>query len=87
MDETPASSRLAEVQDRAEENEITESVRATRSMMLRRMSGATEEMSTSLQMELPKTLIDEGRGAAGAEEAAEEMFRRDTASKMMQELS
>ena len=38
-------------------------------------------------MELHKTLIDEGRGAAGAEEAAEETFRRDTASKMMQELS
>ena len=38
-------------------------------------------------MELPKTLIDEDRGAAGAEEAADERFRRDTASKMMQELS
>ena len=47
-------------------------------MMLSRMSGAAEEMSTSLQKELPKTLIDEGGGAAGAEEAADEMFRRDT---------
>ena len=67
MDETPASSRLVEVQDRAEENEITESVRATRPMLLSRMSGAAEEMSASLQMELPKTLIDEDGGAAGAE--------------------
>ena len=81
------SSRLAEVQDRAVENEITESVWATRSMMLSMLSGAAEEMSASLQMELPKTLIDEDGGAAGAEEAANEMFRRDTASKMMQELS
>ena len=38
-------------------------------------------------MELPKTLIDEDRGAAGAEEAADEMFRRETGSKTMQELS
>ena len=80
------SSRLAEDQDRAVENEITERVRATMSMMLRRMSGVAEEMSASLQMEVPKTLIDEGGGAAGAEEPADEMFRRDTASKMMQEL-
>ena len=48
-------------------------------MMLSRMSGAAEEMSAGLQMELPKTLIDEGGGAAGAEEEADEMFRRDTA--------
>ena len=84
--ETPAASRLAEVQDRAVENEITERGRGTRSMMLSRLSGAAEEMSASFQMELPKTLIDEGRGAAGVEEAAEEMFRRDTASEMMQKL-
>ena len=44
-------------------------------------------MSASLQKELPKTLIDEDRGAAGAEEAADEMFRRETGSKTMQELS
>ena len=56
-------------------------------MMLSRMSGAAEEMSANLQKELPKTLIDEDGGAAGAEEAADEMFRRDTASKMMQGLS
>ena len=87
MDETPALARLAEVQDRAEENEITERVRGTMPNMLSRLSGAAEEMSASLQMELPKTLIDEGGGAEGAEEAADEMFRRDTASKMMQELS
>ena len=87
MDETPASSRLAEDQDRAVENEITERVRATRPMLLSRMSGAEEEMSASLQKELPRTLIDEGGGAAGAEEAADEMLRRDTASTMMQELS
>ena len=80
-------SRLAEVQDRAVENEITVRVRVTKPMMLSRLSGAAEEMSTSLQKELPKTLIDEDRGAAGAEEAADEMFRRDTASKMMQGLS
>ena len=49
VDETPASSRLAEVQARAEENEITERVRATRPMLLSRMSGAAEEMSASLQ--------------------------------------
>ena len=35
----------------------------------------------------PKTLIDEDGGAAGSEKAADERFRRDTASKMMQELS
>ena len=74
---------MAEVQDRAVENEITERVLGTMPMMLRRMSGAAEEMSASLQMELPKTLIDEGGGAAGAEEAADEMFGRDTASKTM----
>ena len=56
-------------------------------MMLSRMSGGAEEMSASFEMGLPKTLIDEDGGAAGAEEAANEMFRRDTASKMMQELS
>ena len=79
MDETPASSKLAEVQDRAEENEITESVRATRPMMLSRLSGAAEEeMSASFQKELPRTLIDEGGGAAGAEEASDETFGSDT---------
>ena len=87
MDETPVPSRLAEVQDRAVENEITERVRVTIPMMLSRLSGAAEEMSTSLQKELPKTLIDEGGGAASAEEAADAMFRRETGSKMMQELS
>ena len=46
-----------------------------------------EEMSASLQMELPKTLIDEDRGAAGAEEEADERFMGDAASKTMQELS
>ena len=71
----------------AVENEITERGRGTMPMMLSRMSGVAEEMSASLQKELPKTLMDEGGGAAGAEEAADEMFRRDTASKMMQELS
>ena len=60
VDETPASSRLAEVQDRAEENEITEKMRGTMTMMLSSLSGAEEEMSVSLQKELPKTLIDEG---------------------------
>ena len=55
-------------------------------MMPSRLSGVTEELSASLQMELPKTLIDGDGGEAGAEEAADEMFRRDTASKMMQEL-
>ena len=80
MDETPASSRLAEVQDRAEETEITESVRATRPMLLSRMSGAEEEMSASLQKELPRMLIDKGGGAAGVEEEADERL-------MMQELS
>ena len=49
VDETPMLSRLAEDQDRAEENEIAESVRATRPMMLSRMSGAEEEMSASLK--------------------------------------
>ena len=87
VDETPASSRLSEVQDRAEENEMTEMVRVTTPMMLSRLSGAEEEMSASFQKELPRMLIDEGGGAAGAEEAADEMFRRDTGSKMMQELS
>ena len=87
MDETPVSSRLAEVQDMAVENEITERVRATMPMMLSRLSGAAEEMSASLQMELPETLIEEDGGAAGAEEAADEMFKRYTASKTMQELS
>ena len=48
-------------------------------MMLSRTSGVAEEMSASFQKELPKTLIDEDGGAAGAEEAADEMFRRDTA--------
>ena len=67
VEETLVSSRLAEVQDRAEENEITESVRATRSMMLRRMSGAAEEISASLQKELPKTPIDGDGGAAAAD--------------------
>ena len=81
------SSRLAEVQDRAVENEITEMVRATMSMMLIRLSGVAEEMSASLQIELPKTLIDGDGGAAGAEEAADEMFRRETGSTMMQKLS
>ena len=47
VDETPASSRLAEVQDRALKNEITERVRATIPMMLSRMSGVAEEMSAS----------------------------------------
>ena len=56
-------------------------------MMLSRMSGGAEEMSASFEMELPKTLIDEDGGAAGAEEAADKMLRRETASKMMQELS
>ena len=56
-------------------------------MMLSKLRGVVEEISASLQMELPKTLIDEGGGAAGAEEAADEMFGRDTASKTMQELS
>ena len=60
MDETPASSILAEVQDRAVENEISEKVRGTMPQMLSRLSGAAKEMSTSLQKELPKTLIDEG---------------------------
>ena len=67
----------------AVENEITERVRATMPMMLMRQGGVAEEFPASLQIELPKTLIDEGGGAAGAEEA----FRRDTASKRMQELS
>ena len=58
------SSRLAEVQDMAVENEITERVRGTMPMMLSRLSGVAEEMSASLQKELPKTLIDEGGGAA-----------------------
>ena len=66
VDETPLSSRLAEVQDRAVENEITERVRGTMPMMLSRLSGAAEEISASLQMELPKTLIDESGEAAGA---------------------
>ena len=56
-------------------------------MMLSRLSGAEEEMSASFQKELPRTIIDEGGGAAGAEEAADEKFGRDTGSKMMQELS
>ena len=56
-------------------------------MMLSRLSGVVEEMSASLQKELPKTLIDEDGGAAGAEEAADEMFGRDSASKTTQELS
>ena len=56
-------------------------------MMLSRMSGAAEEKLASLQKELPRTLIDEGGGAAGAEEAADEKFRRETGSKMTQELS
>ena len=51
------SSRQAEVQDRAVENEITE--RATMLIMLSRLSGVAEEMSASLQKELTKTLIDE----------------------------
>ena len=85
--ETLVLSRLAEVQDRAEENEITERVRVTAPMMLSRTSGAEEEMSASFQKELPRTLIDEDGGAAGTEEAADETFGRDTASKMMQELS
>ena len=85
--ETPVSLRLAEVQDMAKQNEITERVRVTTPMMLSKLRGALEEMSASLQMELPRTLIDEGGGAAGAEEAADERFRRDTASKTMQELS
>ena len=62
-------------------------VRATMPMMLSRPSGVAEEMSASLKMELPKTLNDGDGGAAGAEEAADEMFRRETGSKMMQELS
>ena len=49
-------------------------------MMLSRLSGAEEEMSASLQKELPKMLNDKGGGAAGAEEAADERL-------MMQELS
>ena len=44
------------------------------------------ENSSRVFEELPRTLIDEGGGAAGAEEAADERFRRDTASKTMQEL-
>ena len=56
--ETSVSSRLAEVQNRAIENEITETVRAIMPMMLSRMSGVAEEMSARLQKELPKTLID-----------------------------
>ena len=40
----------------------------------------TEEMSASLQKELPKTLIDEDGGAAGAEEAADDMFPRGMGS-------
>ena len=87
MDETPASSRLAEVQGSAEENEITERGRGTMPMMLSKLRGVVEEMSASLQKGIPKILIDEGGGAAGAEEAADERFRRDTASKTMQELS
>ena len=71
----------------AVEKEITERVRATMSMMMCRLSEVAEEMSVSQQMELPKTLIDEGGGAAGAEEAADEMFGKDTASNMMQEFS
>ena len=85
--ETLVSSRLAEVQDRAVENEITERVRVTMPMMPSMMSEVGKEMSTSLQKELPKTLIYECGGGAGAEEAADEMFRRDTSSKTMQELS
>ena len=54
MDETPASSRLVEVQDRAEETEITESVRATRPMKLSMLSGAEEEMSASFKRSYPK---------------------------------
>ena len=81
MDETPVSSRLAEDQDRALENEITETGWGTRSMMLSRLSGAEEEMSASFQKELPITLIDEGGGAAGAEEAADEKFGRDKAAR------
>ena len=56
MDETLVSSRLAEVQDRAEENEITERVRVTMPMMLSMLSGAEEEMSASFQKELPRKL-------------------------------
>ena len=59
----------------------------TMPMMPSGLSGVAEEMSASLQKELPKTLIDEDGGAAGAEESADKMIRRDTASKMMQELS
>ena len=69
--ETLVSSRLAEVQDRAVENKITERVRGTMPMMLSRLSGAAEEMSVSFQMELPKTLIVGDGGAGGAEEAAD----------------
>ena len=49
MDKTLVSSRLAEVQDRAEENEITERVWGTIPMMLSRLSGSEEEMSASFQ--------------------------------------
>ena len=56
-------------------------------MMLSRPSRVAEEMSASLQTKLPKTPIDGDGAAAGAEESADEMFRRDTASNMMQELS
>ena len=56
MDETLVSSRLAEVQDRAEENEITERVRVTIPMKLSMLSGAEEEMSASFQKELPRKL-------------------------------
>ena len=56
-------------------------------IMLSRLSGAEVEMSAIFQMELPRTLIDEGGGAAGAEEASDKKFGRDTGSKTMQELS
>ena len=52
-------------------------------IMMSRLSGVAEELSASLQMEFPKKLIAGDGGAAGAEEAADEMFRRDTASKMI----
>ena len=56
-------------------------------IMMSRLSRVAEEMSASLQTKLPKTPIDGDGGAAGAEEAVDEMFRRDTASNTMQELS